>query len=118
MICLFPAHKKRVISEKNGGEAVFCFRRLQAEDHWEIFARKQGMAPRELYNSYTLGELHEWLRQAEVNKDLAKAREVRELMLEVRIWASQRSQFLGEHDEPTDSNCNICNRISCAPHKL
>ena len=38
----------------------------QAEDHWEIFARKQGMAPRELYNSYTLGELHEWLRQAEL----------------------------------------------------
>lgn len=28
------------------------------------------MAPRELYNSYTLGELHEWLRQAE----LAQAR--------------------------------------------
>lgn len=24
------------------------------------------MAPRELYNSYTLGELHEWLRQAEL----------------------------------------------------
>lgn len=64
----------------------------QAEDHWEIFARKQGMAPRELYNSYTLGELHEWLRQAELAQDMEKAREVRELMLEVRLWASQRSQ--------------------------
>jgi len=26
------------------------------------------MEPRELYNSYTLGELHEWLRQAELEK--------------------------------------------------
>eukprot|EP00434_Breviolum_minutum_P020699 symbB.v1.2.018253.t1/scaffold1449.1/size118046/4 len=64
----------------------------QAEDQWEIFARKQGMEPRELYNSYTLGELHEWLRQAELEKDAAKADEVRELMLEVRLWASQRAQ--------------------------
>eukprot|EP00438_Fugacium_kawagutii_P009350 Skav212068 [mRNA] locus=scaffold867:31549:44560:+ [translate_table: standard] len=84
-----------------------------AEDHWEIFARKQGMAPRELYNSYTLGELHEWLRQAELEQatgiqrccdvrvvswlcfqDLERAKEVRDLMLEVRLWASQRSQLL------------------------
>lgn len=30
-------------------------------------------------------------------EDMEKAREVRELMLEVRLWASQRSQLLGFH---------------------
>ncbi len=43
----------------------------QAEDQWDIFARKQGMEPRELYNSYTLGELHEWLRQAELEQAIS-----------------------------------------------
>ncbi|CAK9081566.1 3-beta-glucan synthase) (Protein GLUCAN SYNTHASE-LIKE 12) [Durusdinium trenchii] len=93
-----PVYEEQVLlSEEflcasDGRNSNLGFTISQAEDQWEIFARKQGMAPRELYNSFTCGELHEWVRQAEVDQDWTKAKEIRELIFEVRFWASQRSQ--------------------------
>lgn len=77
----------------NGQNTNLGFVISQAEEQWEIFARKQHMAPLELYNAFTRGDLREWLRQAEL-EDVSKAQEIRKLILDIRLWASQRSQQL------------------------
>eukprot|EP00913_Durusdinium_trenchii_P025537 g23968.t1 len=71
-----PVYEEQVLlSEEflcasDGRNSNLGFTISQAEDQWEIFARKQGMAPRELYNSFTCGELHEWKQKEEVDQDI------------------------------------------------
>eukprot|EP00439_Symbiodinium_sp_Y106_P058947 s1357_g8.t1 len=93
-----PVYEEQVILTEeflcasDGRNTNLGFLIAQAEDQWEIFTRKHGMEPRELFNAFVLGDLNEWARRAEMNQDPDLLEEIRELHLQVRLWASQRSQ--------------------------
>ncbi|CAJ1449626.1 unnamed protein product, partial [Effrenium voratum] len=93
-----PVYEEQIILTEeflcasDGRNTNLGFLIAQAEDQWDIFARKQGMGPRELFNSFTLGEMREWARRADMEQDFERLGEIRDLILEVRLWASQRSQ--------------------------
>lgn len=68
----------------------------QHEEQWVIFARKQGRSSLGLFNEFTGGYIREWARQATLDGDLRRAAELQDLIGEIRLWASLRSQTVAK----------------------
>ena len=81
-------HKARQVHVGPRGLSFPCLAKnqtyafLKAEDQWEIFTRKHGMEPRELFNAFVLGDLREWARRAEVQQESMHGRHELHLALQ------------------------------------
>lgn len=81
------------LRKSDGTNTNLGFMISSAEDEWDNFASKQGMNPRELYEAFVSGRMQEWLTQASLEaQPNRKFKIIQDLILEVRLWASNRSQ--------------------------
>eukprot|EP00929_Paragymnodinium_shiwhaense_P027605 TRINITY_DN16173_c0_g2_i8.p1 TRINITY_DN16173_c0_g2~~TRINITY_DN16173_c0_g2_i8.p1 ORF type:complete len:2302 (+),score=424.77 TRINITY_DN16173_c0_g2_i8:85-6990(+) len=93
---VIPCYDETVILEESylctsdGVNTNLGFMVSQYPEEWSFFAKKQKIDPDQLYNVFVSGELRDWARC-----DAARAEEAKDLIMEVRMWASMRSQTVG-----------------------
>eukprot|EP00929_Paragymnodinium_shiwhaense_P059585 TRINITY_DN29837_c0_g1_i1.p1 TRINITY_DN29837_c0_g1~~TRINITY_DN29837_c0_g1_i1.p1 ORF type:complete len:1248 (+),score=277.75 TRINITY_DN29837_c0_g1_i1:240-3983(+) len=97
---VIPTYNEQVIlSEKflredDGRSTNLAFMISQGEDEWANFAEKQQMGSHELYAAFVNGDLRERSETFLQTGDFERHKEIEDLILEVRLWASNRSQTL------------------------
>jgi hypothetical protein len=97
---VIPVFKEQVILSEDflraedGRSTNLAFMISQHVDEWRNFSEKQHMDPLELYSAFVSGNLCEWAGRAQQCGDVHTAEEIQELLVSIRLWASNRSQTL------------------------
>lgn len=91
---LIPCYSEQVLFNEESLSTNLRFIISRDESEWINFARRQQFSPRELYHVFTRATLRDWAHQAEVAGDAQRAQRIRDLILEVRFWASLRGQTI------------------------
>eukprot|EP00928_Gymnodinium_smaydae_P011914 TRINITY_DN14356_c0_g1_i3.p1 TRINITY_DN14356_c0_g1~~TRINITY_DN14356_c0_g1_i3.p1 ORF type:complete len:2685 (-),score=593.20 TRINITY_DN14356_c0_g1_i3:98-8152(-) len=97
---VIPVYNEQVILTEeflrasDGRNANLAFLISLCEGDWRNFAAKQRWDPRELYEAFVSGDLRQAIRKALREGCAELSRDLDNLLLEVRLWASMRSQTL------------------------